>query len=100
MKSKFQRCPFLKNLEAKGYQEVTIHYNCGVPKQSPKVHHIDWSKNSKPLDDNKKYVGGGVLDRCFTIMSPTYEDRGNYSCKVTNAVGSVSKEILLGNVFM
>lgn len=87
-------------MEAKGYQEITIHYNCGVPKQSPKVHHIEWSKDGQPLDNNKKYVGGGVHDNCFTIASPTSEDKGNYSCKVTNAVGSVSKKIFLGTFFM
>lgn len=34
----------------------------------------------------------------FTIMSPTYEDRGNYSCKVTNAVGFLSMNVILGNI--
>lgn len=81
------------------YERVTIHYKCEVSKQSPKVHHIEWSKNDQQLDNNsKKYVGGCVHDNCFTIKSPSSEDRGNYSCKVTNAVGSVSKNVMLGNV--
>lgn len=92
--------PFLNILEVTtGYEVITIHYNYGVPDQSPKVHHIEWTKNGQPLDNNnKKYVGGGVHDSCFTIESPTYEDRGNYSCKVINAVGTVAKNIMLGNV--
>lgn len=78
---------------------IAIHYNCGVPDQSPKVHHIEWSKNGQPLDiNNKKYVGGGVHDSFLTITSPTYEDRGNYFCKVTNAVGTVQRNAMLGNV--
>lgn len=82
-----------------GHEEITIHYNFGVIHQSPRVRHIEWSKNDQPLDyDSKKYLGGGILDSRFTIMSPTYEDRGNYSCKVTNAVGTVTKNIMLGNV--
>lgn len=65
------------------------------------VHHIEWSKNGQPLQiDAKKYVGGGVRDNHFTIMSPTYEDRGNYTCTVTNAVGFSSKNVILGNIYL
>lgn len=94
--------PFLNILEVTtGHEVITIHYNCGVPDQSPKVHHIEWSKNGQSLDiNNKKFVGGGVHDSCLTIASPTYEDRGNYSCKVINAVGTVTKNIMLGNVYV
>lgn len=70
-----------------------------MSEQSPEVHHIEWSKNDQPLHlDAKKYVGGGVHDSHFTIMSPTNEDKGNYSCKVTNAVGFLSKSVNLGNM--
>lgn len=82
-----------------GSEGITIHYNWGVSEQSPEVHHIEWSKNGQPLHyDAKKYVGGGVHDSHFTIMSPTYEDRGNYSCTVANAVGFISKDVILGNI--
>lgn len=83
-----------------GSDGLTIHLSCGVLEQSPKVHHIEWSKNDQQLDkDSNKYVVGGVDDGHLTIKSPTYEDRGNYICKVTNAVGSESKNIMLGNVY-
>lgn len=83
-----------------GSEELTIHFNCGVSEQSPKVHLIEWSKNDQQLDnDSNKYVGGGVDDCHLKIKSPTYEDRGNYICKVTNAVGSESKNIMLGIVY-
>lgn len=79
---------------------ITIHYKSGVLKQSPEVHQIEWTKNGQQLDNNgKKYVGGGVQDSCFTIKSPTNDDRGNYSCKLINAVGSVSTTISLGNIY-
>lgn len=82
-----------------GSEGITIYYNCGVSEQSPEVHHIEWSKNGQPLHyDAKKYGGGGVHDSHFTIMSPTYEDNGNYSCKVTNDVGFLLKNVILGNI--
>lgn len=79
-------------------EAITIYYKCGVLQQSPRVLHIEWSKNDQQLDKNsKKYVGGGPNDSRFRITSPTYEDMGNYSCRVTNAVGT-TKSILIGNV--
>lgn len=48
---------------------------------------------------NEKYVGGGLNDGFITITSPTKADRGTYSCTVTNAVGSVSRSVTLGNLF-
>lgn len=63
------------------------------------MHHIEWSKDGQPLHlDAKKYVGGGVHDSHFTIMSPTNKDEGNYSCKVTNAVGFLSENVNMGNM--
>lgn len=45
---------------------------------------------------NRKYIGGGLNDGFITIKSPTKADRGTYSCTVTHAVSSVSKNITLG----
>lgn len=84
-----------------GSEDITIRFNCGVLKQSPKIQNIEWSKNGQPLyHDVKRYVGGGIHDSRFSILSPTDKDRGNYSCKVTNAVGSVTKNVMLGNVYL
>lgn len=93
--------PFLTIAEVSiGSEGITIHFNCGVLEQSPKVHLIEWSKNGKQLDNkSNKYVGEGIDNRQLTITSPTYEDRGKYNCKVSNAVGSVSKNVMLGNVY-
>lgn len=45
---------------------------------------------------NDKYVGGGLNDGFITIKSPTEADKGTYLCRVTNAVGSESKNVTLG----
>lgn len=83
-----------------GSEGIAIHYKCGALEQSPKVEQIEWSKNGQQLDNNrKKYVGGSLHDSCLTITSPTHDDKGNYSCKVTNPVGSASKSISLGSVY-
>lgn len=72
-----------------------INY-CRVLECSPKLNQIKWMKNEETLVlRNRKYVGGGLNDGFITIKSPTKADRGTYSCTVTNAVGSVSKNITL-----
>lgn len=43
-----------------------------------------------------KYDGGGLNDSSFTIMSPNDEDKGNYSCTVSNAAGSVTNSVIFG----
>jgi hypothetical protein len=64
------------------------------------VHQIEWKKNGEALCINdRKYIGGGVEDSYLTITSSTKEDAGQYTCIVTNAVGSVSENIKLGNVY-
>lgn len=90
--------PFLSNLEVtSGYERITIHYHCGVPNKLPKVDNIKWCKDGKQLDrKSKKYDKGDVNDSHLIITSPTFEDRGDYSCKVTNAVGTVTRNIMLG----
>lgn len=88
--------PYLNDLEVTTEDEgIIIHYN--VTGQSPKVQHIEWKKDGQKLDTNPcKYVGGSIHESSFTIRFPTEEDKGKYSCIITNAVGSVSKEVMLG----
>lgn len=82
------------------YDGVIIQCTYELSRQSPEVHCIEWKKNGQPLDrKTSKYIGGNVDDNYLRIASTTYEDRGEYSCTVTNAVGSVSKKIVLGNVY-
>lgn len=62
---------------------------------------IKWAKDEEILDlENKKYVGGSLADDFFIIKSPTEKDGGTYSCTVTNAVGSVSNIVTIGNIFL
>lgn len=81
-------------------EEITICYNYGISERSPKAHMIKWTKDGKTLGSNtEKYVGGGLDSNYLTITSPTKEDRGIYSCTITNAVGSVSKAVELGIIY-
>lgn len=58
---------------------------------------MKWSKNDQPLDMNyDKFNGGTASDDCLVIKSPSDDDKGKYSCTVTNDVGSVTKDIVLG----
>lgn len=80
-----------------GDEGITIHYSYEVLEHSPEVIHIYWCKNGEPLfRRSKKYIGGSLNENCFTITSPTDEDRGKYSCTIINVVGSVSKEVIFG----
>lgn len=82
-----------------GDKGVNIHYNYAVLELSPKVKGIKWRKDGKLLDmKSQKYVGGSVKEGCFTITSPTKDDTGTYSCTLISAVGSVSKDVTIGNV--
>lgn len=72
---------------------IIIKYSYELSIQSPEVHCIEWKKNGKPLIRD---FGGRFDDKFLTIASPTYEDRGEYSCTLTNAVGPVSKIVMLG----
>jgi hypothetical protein len=78
---------------------ITLHYDYVVPRDSPNVNHIAWTKDGVSLSmDHSKYVGGSIEDRCLTITSPTADDAGQYTCTVANAVDAVSKSLLLGNI--
>lgn len=76
---------------------IIIHYSFEVSKNSPPVRDITWSKNAQPMyikDD--KFSGGSLHDIRLVIISPSEDDKGNYSCTVTNDVGSETKYIVLG----
>lgn len=62
------------------------------------MYKITWMKNGEGLDfKTPKYVGGGLLDSYLRITSPNEADKGKYSCELTNAVGSSSKDETFGN---
>lgn len=90
--------PYLNDLEVTtGDEGIIIHYE--VSGQLPKVQRVEWKKDGQVLNTNAcKYNGGTIYDSSFTIRIPTEEDKGKYSCIITNAVGSVSKDVMLGNL--
>lgn len=92
--------PILNDLEVTIEDEgIIIHYSYDVSEQSPEVQRLEWSKDGRALDmTTRKFVGGSIFDRSLKIRLPTEDDKGKYSCKITNAVGSVSKSVTLGNV--
>lgn len=94
--------PLLNDLEVTtGDEGIIILYSYNVPGQWPKVQHIEWSKNGQVLVTNtSKYSGGSIYDRSLTIKLPTEDDKGQYSCKITNAVGCASKDVMLGDVYV
>lgn len=64
---------------------------------SPDVNKIVWTKNALMLDLSRdKYRGGRLADKYITITSPGEEDKGEYTCTVSNAVGFDSKNVKLG----
>lgn len=77
--------------------EVSICYHFEVPMHSPVIKEIRWTKNTINLDlSNARYCGGGLNDKCITILSPGEEDEGEYTCTVFNAAGSVTKQVKIG----
>lgn len=78
-------------------EDITIHFR--IKDESPKVHTIEWTRNKEALNcQQKRYGGGSLCDKYLKIKAPTIADRGKYSCTVTNAVGSISKDVQIGNV--
>lgn len=78
---------------------IIIHYNHRVPERLPEAFDIKWSKDGEDIDlKNKKYVGGKLEDNSIMINPMAPEDKGCYSCTVTNDVGSFSRELIFGNV--
>lgn len=92
--------PILSNFKVTTENDgIIIQYSCEPSRQIPKVHRIEWKKNGQPLDrQTLKYIGGSLHDTYLKIASPIYEDRGTYSCTVTNAMGSVCRDVMLGNI--
>lgn len=75
---------------------VSIHY--AIEDNSPSVFDIYWTKNDEVLKfENTNYVGGSFEDNFLKITSPTVADGGKYCCTITNAVGSASMDVTLGN---
>lgn len=69
---------------------ITIEYRYKVSEHSPQVYQEEWTKNCEALDRIKNaYFGRQLYYNYFTIKSPTLNDKGTYSCIVTNAVGSI-----------
>lgn len=92
--------PFMNELEVETHNEgITIYYSFRVSEKSPKVQNIEWSKNGQPLNIKcDKFLGGRLNDSCLVLRSPSGNDKGKYSCTVTNAVRSVTKDIVLGRL--
>lgn len=79
--------------------EIYIHYVFNVSENSPTVNDMKWSKDHSFLElTSNKYRGGGLADNCVTILRPGEDDKGLYTCTVSNAVGPVSKSIKLGTI--
>lgn len=89
--------PELTDLEViPGKQEINICCCHAVKELSPSVQHIEWSKNDRILDEKcKPLLAKHGYNCCLEIPSPSLEDRGKYSCTVSNPVGCVSKHVII-----
>lgn len=76
--------------------DITIYCIFEVLIKSPKAHYIAWSKNDQTQNTkNKQCIGGSIYGSCFPITLPSERDIGKYTCTVTNAIGSVSRDVKL-----
>lgn len=77
-------------------EEIFLHYVFKDLGYSTNVEKIRWTKNSLTLDlSNNKYGERKLTENCITITSPGEKDKGEYTCIVSNAAGSVSKSVKL-----
>lgn len=75
---------------------ITIYCIFEVLIKSPKAHYIAWSKNDQTQNTKDKHcIGGSIHESCFPITLPSERDIGKYTCTVTNAIGSVSRDVKL-----
>lgn len=89
--------PSLEDLKVTTEDEgIAIHYSFGVSENSPQVFEITWSRNEQQLDmECDKFAGGSLHESCLFLKPPYNDGEGKYSCIVTNAVGSVKKDVML-----
>lgn len=64
-------------------------------KDSPAIDIVTWCRVGQGLRTNS-YIETGYQYNQFIITSPSEKDSGKYICTVKNAVGSVSKDVDLG----
>ncbi|XP_062585754.1 B-cell receptor CD22-like, partial [Saccostrea cucullata] len=89
--------PILQKLEASLQREgISFHYEYEVLQGSPKANCITWTRNGETLIiDHDKYIGGDIKNNSLTIKFPTMQDIGKYTCTISNAVGAVSKSLII-----
>lgn len=66
----------------------------------PAIKTIYWTKNGKQLemeDGGEKYSEVNTRNPSLTIHNVNQHDAGTYQLTATNAVGTTSSEIVLGN---
>lgn len=67
----------------------------------PRITSTYWTKDGTRIDisDKKKYASFSIFDPSLTIYNVNQHGAGTYRLTATNAVGSTSSEIALGNTF-
>lgn len=78
-------------------KKIRIHY--AIKKGPPRGKEIELFKDGVRIWYRNMLLNGGNLDGNHSTISSessTINHRGNYSCVVTNAVGSVQKDFRIG----